>query len=211
MSTQFRLLHGLTFDTGYVGSAGRRLLLTRGLNQPLLASAGAGVNCGYDGMAGHCITTNTAQNAGLRVPVLGETPTALGASEFSGASAYHSLQFTLRKQAAHELSFQTTYTYSRAATNTSIYNDPNNLTLDWARSSFDRTHRFTANFDYGLPARLKGWTLAGIVIVQSGLPMTLSDPNGGGVYGHTARRRRDAVSRRVVCQPGDWRATRGAG
>ena len=49
---------------------------------------------------------------------MGETPTALAANEFSGASAYHSLQVTLRKQAAHALSFQTTYTYSRAATNT---------------------------------------------------------------------------------------------
>jgi hypothetical protein len=186
LSTQFRLLRGLTFDIGYVGSQGSRLLLARGLNQPLLASAGTPVNCGYDGVAAHCIATNTAQNAGLRVPILGETPTALAANEFSGASAYHSLQVTLRKQAAHALSFQTTYTYSRAATNTTIYNDPDNLSLDWARSSFDRTHRFTANFDYQLPARLKGWTLAGIVIVQSGLPMTLTDPNGGGVYAHAA-------------------------
>ena len=186
LSTQFRLVRGLTFDMGYVGSQGSRLLLARGLNQPLMASAGAGVNCGYDGVPAHCITTNTAQNAGLRVPILGETPTALAANEFSGASTYHSLQVTLRKQAAHALAFQTTYTYSRAATNTAIYNDPNNLSLDWARSSFDRTHRFTANFDYQLPARLKGWTVAGIIIVQSGLPMTLSDPNGGGVYGHAA-------------------------
>ena len=186
LSTQFRLLRGLTFDIGYVGSQASRLLLARGLNQPQLASAGAGVNYGYDGVPAHCITTNTAQNAGLRVPILGETPTALAANEFSGASAYHSMQVTLRKQAAHGLAFQTTYTYSRAATNTAIYNDPNHLSLDWARSSFDRTHRFTANFDYQLPARLKGWTVAGIIIVQSGLPMTLSDPNGGGVYGHAA-------------------------
>ncbi len=186
LSTQFHLLRGLNFDVGYVGSQGSRLLLARGLNQPLLASAGSPVNCGYDGVPAHCIATNTAQNAGLRVPIMGETPTALAANEFSGASAYHSLQVTLRKQAAHALSFQTTYTYSRAASNTAIYNDPGNLALDWARSAFDRTHRFTANFDYQLPARLKGWTLAGIVIVQSGLPMTLTDPNGGGVYGHAA-------------------------
>ena len=186
ISSQFRLHRGLTFDIGYVGSQGSRLLLARGLNQPLLASAAAGVNCGYDGVPSHCITTNTAQNAALRVPILGETPTALAANEFSGASAYHSLQVTLRKQAAHALSFQTTYTYSRAASNTTIYNDPNNLSLDWARSSFDRTHRFTANFDYQLPGRLKGWTVAGIVIVQSGLPMTLTDPNAGGVYAHAA-------------------------
>jgi hypothetical protein len=186
LSGQYRLGRGLSFDLGYVGSLGRHLLLARGLNQPLLAADGAGVNCGYDGVAAHCITSNTAQNAGLRVPILGETPTALAGNEFTGASAYHSLQVTLRKQAAHALSLQTTYTYSRAATNTTLYNDPNNLALDWARSSFDRTHRFTSNFDYQLPGRLKGWTVAGIIIVQSGLPMTLTDPNGGGVYGHAA-------------------------
>jgi hypothetical protein len=179
-----------------VGSAADHLLLSRGLNQPLLASASNPVNCGYDGVAGDCITTNTAQNAQLRVPVLGETPTALVDTGFFGASSYNSLQTTLRKQLAHVLTLQATYTFSRAATNTSVYDDMNNLALDWARSSFDRTHRFTTNFEYQLPAlsRLKGfagkvsngWSLAGIIIVQSGLPMTLTDPNAGGVYGHAA-------------------------
>jgi hypothetical protein len=51
-----------------------------------------------------------------------------------------------------------------------------------------------ANFDYELPALrtagvfasklLRDWSVAGIVIVQSGLPMTLTDPSGGSVYGH---------------------------
>ena len=196
LSTQFRLAHATTLDAGYVGSAGSHLLLSRGLNQPLLASAANPVNCGYDGVAGDCITTNTAQNAQLRVPVLGETPTALVDTGFFGASSYNSLQMTLRKQVARVLTLQATYTLSRAETNTSVYNDMNNLALDWARSSFDRTHRFTTNFEYQLPAfsRLKGfagkvssgWSLAGIVIVQSGLPMTLIDPNAGGVYGHAA-------------------------
>jgi hypothetical protein len=188
LSTQIRLGRGLSVDIGYVGSRGRDLLIAHGLNQPLLASPANPVNCGYDGIATDCVTTNTAQNAKLRVPFLGETPTALAANEFIGASSYHSLQATLRKQASRGLALQATYTWSRAASNTAIYNDPNNLALDWARASFDRTHRFTTNFDYQLPARsrnrlLRGWTLAGIVIVQSGLPMTLTDPNGGGVFG----------------------------
>ena len=68
---------GLSLEAGYVGSEAGRLLIARGLNQPLLASAANPVNCGYDGVPGHCITTNTSQNAKLRVPVLGETPTAL--------------------------------------------------------------------------------------------------------------------------------------
>ena len=172
LSAQFRLAQTLSFDIGYVGSQGKNLLIARGLNQPLLATPGNPVNG---------IAINTAQNANLRVPILGETPTALTDNEFTGASTYHSLQATLRKQASHGLAFQATYTWSRAANNTTIYDDPGNLSLDWARAAFDRTHRFTANFDYQLHS---GWTLAGIVIIQSGLPMTLTDPNGGGVYGH---------------------------
>ena len=194
--TQLHLTRTLSLDISYVGSRGDRLLLTRGLNQPMLANAANPVNCGYDGVASDCITTNTSANARLRVPILGETPTALADSTFSGASTYHSLQATLRKQVSHTLTFQTAYTFSRASTNTTIYNDLNNLSLDWARASFDRAHRVTTNFNYQLPApasaagltgaMLKGWSLSGMIIVQSGLPMTLTDPNGGGVYGHAA-------------------------
>jgi len=196
LSTQFKVAEHLTFDIGYVGSKASDLLVGHGMNQPLLASASNPVNCGYDGVSSHCITTNTAQNARYRVPILGETPTALAVSEFVGGSAYHSMQVTLRKQATKSLSFQATYTLSRAANNTTIYNDPNNLNLDWARSSFDRTHRATTNFDYHFPllaahhgvksTMLNGWTVAGIIIVQSGLPMTLTDPNGGTVYGRAS-------------------------
>jgi hypothetical protein len=196
ISAQLRLSQVLSLDTGYVGSRGAHLLISHGLNQPLLASPANPVNCGYAGVSTGCITTNTGPNARLRVPILGETPTALAASEFTGASAYHSLQATLRLRPSHGLSFQAAYTFSRAASNSSLYNDLNNLALDWARSSFDRTHRFTTNFDYELPplvrtpglasAMLRGWSLAGIVIVQSGTPMTLSDPAGGGVYGRAS-------------------------
>ncbi len=196
LSTQFKLVQSMTLDIGYVGSAGSKLLVGHGMNQPLLASAANPINCGYDGIASHCITTNTAANARYRVPVLGETPTALVVNDFTGASDYHSLQVTLRKQATRSLSFQATYTLSRAANNTTIYNDLNNLNLDWSRSTFDRTHRATTNFDYHLPpfaahhglksTLLNGWTLAGIIIVQSGLPMTLTDPNGGSVYGRAS-------------------------
>ena len=196
LSVQARLSQNLSLDVGYAGSEGKHLLIARGLNQPLLASPGDPVNCGYDGVPTHCVTTNTSQNASLRVPIVGENPTALTDNEFTGSSAYHSLQVTLRKKASRGLALQATYTYSRAANNATVLNDPNNLQLDWARAAFDRTHRITTNFDYRLPAPagkngfantlLNGWTLAGIIIVQSGLPMTLTDPNGGGVYGHAA-------------------------
>jgi hypothetical protein len=195
-SAQWRIGAGVSLDVGYVGSQGERLLIARGSNQAMLASPSQPVNCGYTGSAADCITSNTSKNARYRVPILGETPTALVLNEFAGSSAYHSMQTTLRRPASRGLGFQMSYTYSRAASNTSIYNDPENLSLDWARTAFDRTHRITLNFDYHLPAfshrrglrgeMLRGWSLAGIVIGQSGQPLTLTDPDGGSVYGRAA-------------------------
>ena len=196
LTTKIRLMRNVSLDLGYVGSHGDRLLLSRGMNQPQLASAAQPVNCGYDGVASDCITTNTGANAAQRVPVLGETQTALVTSEFTGASWYHSMQATLRKQLSNGLTFQAAYTFSKSENNTSVLNDQNDLTLDKARASFDRTHRVIANFDYQLPlpagrtalerALTQGWSVTGIVLVQSGLPMTLTDPNGGTVYGRAA-------------------------
>jgi hypothetical protein len=82
---------------------------------------------------------HTAANA-ERVPVLGETQTALVTSEFTGASWYHSVQATLRKQSSKGLTFQAAYTFSKAESNLTVLNDQNDLTLNKARAAFDRTH-----------------------------------------------------------------------
>jgi hypothetical protein len=196
LSIQTRLPGAFTLDIGYVGSYGDNLLVGVGLNQPLLASPDQPVNCGYTGAPADCITSNTAVNAGLRVPFMGETPSALTDSQFSGESRYHGLQVTLRRQFARGLSIQSAYTLSKAMNDTSIYNDLNYLSSNWARATFDRTHRIVTNFDYLFPnsvhangtARklLNGWSTAGLVILQSGLPLTLTDPNGGAVYGEAS-------------------------
>lgn len=196
LTTKIRLMRVLSLDFGYVGSRGDHLLLARGLNQPVLASLTQPVNCGFDGVAGHCVTTNTSANAAQRVPVLGETQSALLTSEFSGGSWYHSMQATLRKQVSRGLTFQAAYTFSKSESNVTVLNDQNDLSLDKARAAFDRAHRLIANFDYQLPlptgstrlqrAITQGWSLTGIVLAQSGLPMTLTDPNGGTVYGRAA-------------------------
>lgn len=191
---QVRLTQALSLDIGYVGSQGARLMASRGLNQPLLATPANPVNCGYDGVATDCITTSTAVNAPLRVPIMGETPTALTTTEFDGASSYQSLQATLRRRLSGGLSFQLAYTLSRAESATSMYNDQTQPSFDWGRSSFDRKNRLSANFDYALPVPgglgksaallLKGWSASGIVVLQSGPPLTLTDPSGGSVYGN---------------------------
>jgi len=196
LSVQTKLPRAFTLDIGYVGSYGYNLLVGVGLNQPVLSSSANPVNCGYTGAPADCISTNTAINAGFRVPFMGESPSALTDSQFTGESRYNGLQVTLHRQISHGLSFQSAYTLSKAMNDTSIYNNLNFLAQNWARASFDRTHRSVTNFDYLFPnpvhgnttagKLLNGWSTSGIIILQSGLPLTLADPNGGAVYGNAA-------------------------
>ncbi len=209
LNVQYAFSSDLTLDLGYVGSHGNNLFLFYGSNQPLLATPGHPVNCGLPNTAAGlgvspaifailgvdasgCVTKNTSANAYLRVPIVGETPTALLAHQFLGGSWYHSAQATLRKQISHGVTFQFAYTFSKAEANTTVYNDQRNLNLDWGRTNFDRTHRMITNFSYDLPrlgtngfsgALLGGWSISGIVILQSGTPMSLTDRKGGSVYG----------------------------
>jgi hypothetical protein len=209
LNVQYAFSSNLTLDLGYVGSHGNNLFLFYGSNQPLLATPGHPVNCGLPNTAAGlgvspaifailgvdasgCVTTNTSVNASLRVPIVGETPTALLAHQFLGGSWYHSGQATLRERISHGVTFQFAYTFSKAEANTTVYNDQRNLNLDWGRTNFDRTHRLITNFSYDLPrlstsgfpgALLGGWSISGIVIVQSGTPMSLTDTKGGSVYG----------------------------
>jgi hypothetical protein len=209
LNIQYAISANFSLDLGYVGSHGNDLFLFYGSNQPLLATPGHPVNCGLPNTAAGlgvpqaifsilgvdasgCVTTNTSVNAYLRVPIVGETPTALLAHQYLGGSWYHSVQATLRQRISHGLTFQFAYTFSKGETNTTVYNDQRNLNLDWARTKFDRAHRMTTNLSYELPslrsngfagAIVAGWSISGIVIVQSGLPMSLTDKNGGSVYG----------------------------
>ena len=197
LNMQFTLFPTLTLDIGYVGSFGTHLLISQGLNQPVLASASNPVNCGYNGGdpadLANCITTNTSRNAALRVPFLGETPTALASNEYVGLSRYHGLQTTLRKDLTHGLTFRVSYTYSKAQNDNVRMNDQNNRSINWARASFDRTHRMIFNYNYEVPnlitakgfasTLLSGWSLSGVTSIQSGTPLTLTDRRGGSVYG----------------------------
>jgi hypothetical protein len=201
LNVQYALTSNLALDLGYVGSHGNDLFLLYGFNQPFLANPSQPVNCGLPTTAAFialgvnssgCVTANTSVNAQLRVPIVGDTPTGLLAHQYLGASWYQSGQATLRQQVTHRLSFQIAYTFSKALANTTVYNDQRNLDLDWGPTSFDRRHRLITNFSYDLPslekkgfvgAASRGWSVSGIVIVQSGTPITLTDKNGGAVYG----------------------------
>jgi Carboxypeptidase regulatory-like domain/TonB dependent receptor len=215
LNLQYQILPATTLEIGYVGARGFHLPTQRPTNQPLLASPGNPVNCGLPNTAaglgvsaatfatlgidaGGCVTTNTAANAQYRVPLVGYAPTALSQTAFNGNSWYNALQTTLRRNLSHGISFQASYTYSKALADTpgtlatSSYNDLATPTDSYGPTPFDRRHRFVASYDWALPTPFKdglrnkltdGWSFAGVVTVQTGDALTFLDTRGGTAYG----------------------------
>jgi hypothetical protein len=75
-----------------------------------------------------------------------------------------------------------------------VYNDQNNVAAQRGVSDFDRTHRFVASGTWDLPSTQRvsnaavqklanGWSLSGIVTLQSGLPFSILDSNAGTLFG----------------------------
>lgn len=104
----------------------------------------------------------------------------------SAISSYHSLQMRAERRFHAGLNLLAAYTWSKAIDDASDFAsgdasehvlDSYNRHLQKAVSSFDIPHRFTAAFNYALPApawkaALGGWRLNGILTVQSGQPFT---------------------------------------
>ena len=90
----------------------------------------------------------------------------------------------MSERAAHGLSFLAGYTYSHALDNQSSSSisqsafplDVNNPRLGYGSTDNDIRHRFTFSPTYDIPGMkapgqmLQGWTLSGILTLQSGLP-----------------------------------------
>jgi hypothetical protein len=151
-------------------------------------------------------------NAYLRVPYLGFSPSDLTRIESYGFSAYNSLQTTLRRQLSHGILFQAAYTWSKAMTDvqgsgvSAVYtggdgdsNDPNNRHDRWGPAAFDRTNRFVFVYRWELPqmhggyafARkaVNGWAVSGVTTIQSGDHLTITDAEGGSIYGYASTSR----------------------
>jgi len=193
-NVQYQLAPTWMIEAGYVGSRGIHQPNTLHiLNGAYLASPGSPVNG---------VTVNTTANARLRVPYLGFSPTGLQASDNQGDFKYNSLQFTLRKQMSHGLSFQAAYTYSRAFTtqgySTGIPPGPGSTDIgnptapQYGLNPQYRPQRLVLNYSYELPsgnlkgvlgALAKGWSISGITTIQGGQPLSILDTRGGAIYG----------------------------
>ncbi|MFN0280099.1 MAG: TonB-dependent receptor domain-containing protein [Pyrinomonadaceae bacterium] len=166
---------------------------------------GRGVAFGFANAAtGNAQDLNIAPNGSIinfeaRVPLLGfNVPEALLLTNGS-TSEYDSAQFSLTKRLSSGLQFNVAYTLSKSMDDTSsdpgstagsgrpdvpntgfvTQGDQRDLDSNWARSDFDRTHRFSANFVYTLPnggsnSRFtNGWDLSGFFQWQTGTPFTV--------------------------------------
>jgi hypothetical protein len=194
LNVQAELHEGWLLEIGYVGAHGTHLVRQRSLNQALSASANGPIRG---------VTTNSVANIPLRVPILGVPPDSLVEMESEGSSWYNGLEASLTKRLGHGLQFLASYTFSKtldtdgadinstSSGNALTLGDQNSPRQRWGRASFDRTHRFVLSETWKLPtpsaglqrALLGGWDLAGVLTIQSGSALTISDTNANNVFG----------------------------
>jgi len=119
-------------------------------------------------------------------------------------SNYNSLQASLVHRLKHGISFQASYTYSKALADSpgpnfypSFPQDSHNIHGEYGPVFFDLTHNFSLNYSWDLPffkrthgiakEALDGWQISGITSFQSGQPLTVvfngTDQAGVGAYG----------------------------
>jgi hypothetical protein len=183
----------LTFDVAYVGNHGYDEGIFEDVNQPPI---GIGWNtptvAGGPTPAQLCVNSaplynncnvNTAAEVGpysSKFPYLSE----IVLLESKAFSNYDALQLTVNERTSHGLSFLAGYTYAHAldmlGANTANFTphptDVNNIRLNYGSGDNDIRHRFTFSPTYLIPGikspgeMLEGWSVSGIVTLQSGLP-----------------------------------------
>lgn len=183
----------LLWQIGYVGSHGDRLTGCVEFNQAELATPAHPV---------HGQTTNSIENVAQRVPILG-----VGGGSFICQTAFHSnynsLQTSLTRQFGGGLTFLASYTWAKLLNETGgggpfdlnfITNDQTQPGNGYGPAAFDRTHRFVVSFVEQPPPLRRGprlaqqalsrWRFSGILVLQSGLPITPVDSTAGTIYGN---------------------------
>ena len=178
------IANGLTIDIAYVGNHGFHEMYTADLNQPALfagwdpsainaciASAGKGFNkCTPD------VAAEVGQYS-AKFPYL----SFINSNQFNGTSNYTGLQVSATQRVSHGLSFLAGYTYSHALDDNVFPTDTNNPALTYGSGVEDLRHHFTFSPTYLIPSvkspaqMLQGWSVSGIVNLQTGLPWTPSD------------------------------------
>jgi hypothetical protein len=193
---QRAITNNLTMDVAYVGNHGFALGSEADINQPAIGAGwdASAVTACLNSAPGGFNNCNPDTNAEVAAqPYFSKFPYLSQIAELANRdfSNYNSLQLTVNERTSHGLSFLAGYTYSHALDEESsssisqgvfpldIY-DPR---LDYGSTNSDIRHRFTFSPTYLIPGMkspgqmLEGWTLSGILTMQSGLPWYPVDGN----------------------------------
>ena len=189
LSVQREVLADTTASVAYVGTRGTHLLGYLDINQP---------------QPNPLIANYTISPDSVR-PYLGWSEITAYDNIFN--SNYNALQASVIHRLKHGVSFQVSYTYSKALTdnsgpnslNPSFPQDSYNLKAEYGPSDFDLRHVLAFNYSWDIPfartmtgiakALLDGWQLSGITMFQSGAPGTivfLNDNAGIGSWNERA-------------------------
>jgi Carboxypeptidase regulatory-like domain/TonB-dependent Receptor Plug Domain/TonB dependent receptor len=196
LNLQYEVAPDLLLQAGYVGSKTTHLTGCLQFNQALLATPQHPVNG---------LTTTTNDNLSQRLPFAG----VAGGSyicETSFDANYNGLQASVTKRLSHGLDLQGSYTYSKNLDFTSGTGGSSALDLDFlgndqtdprqsrGLNDFDRTHRIVLSFVFQPPALQMGpslvrgalshWQFSGVSVLQSGLPVTVTDSTAASVFGN---------------------------
>lgn len=178
---QWEFARNWVFDIGYVGNRGRKLLHMITLNQPVYNPT---TNAFATRWAGTIISANKNVTGGVQQ------------IQTTGESTYNSLQTSLSKRFSSGLQFLAAYTYGKSTDYYSgtalnelqnVPGDQFNWRTNKGPSDFNREHRFVLSGVYAFKNRLGGsgfarallndWQVASIVVVQSGIPFSITAGN----------------------------------
>lgn len=173
LGVQREIMPEMVIEARYVGTKGTHLIRARDLNQPPPNRGDRPVD--------------------LLRPFAGYSRIFL--RENAGSSIYHGLQISANRRFAQGLTFQASYTASKAIDDAwslepvweSRAQDAHNMRLERGLSDYDVSQSFVLSWVYQLPffknapprikALLGGWEIAGIATFQKGLPITIGQPN----------------------------------
>jgi hypothetical protein len=200
---QRSLTSNTVMSLGYVATQGHRLLAQVESNPGdpnlCLSLRGSGVKagtaqCGPNGENGTYTRPDGSLVVGTRGP-FGNDFTSNSYQMNISNSTYNSFQASLERRAT-DFTFLASYTYSKALTNSSGYNQGLNYTnyaLSKSLAQFDMAHNFVISYAYELPfARLhsalpkrliQGWSLNGITRFTTGFPVAISQSGDRSLVG----------------------------
>ncbi len=196
LNLQYEIARDLLWQVGFVGSRSSHMTGCVEFNQAVIATPQNPFNG---------VPTTTSGNVAQRVPYQGVASGSYTCGTTFSAD-YNSLQSSLTQRFNHGLELQASYTYSKNLDYTSGTGGLTNLELDFLSNDqhnprqarglddSDRTHRLVLSFVYQPPKvemglqlvrqMLSHWQFSGESVLQSGLPITVTDSGAGSVYGN---------------------------